>query len=164
MKKKYLVIIFCLISVGAVLFNKNTKISKTPNDYVSLANNMGIKGDHFGASKAFKIAIDIDPYYIPAYLGLGISYGNLGMNEDAIQVLKQGINLDKSYGFVPQMQMSIASIAYDKLYDTKLAVKYLKKALQNYTDQGNYAGVIMAAQKMKQFTPDSQQTITSGEN
>lgn len=155
MKKKYLVIILFLILVGAVSLNKNTKTAKTPNDYVSLGNNKGIKGDHFGASKAFKAAIDIDPYYIPAYLGLGISYGNLGMNEDAIQVLMQGINLDKSYDYVPQMQMSIASITYEKINDAKLAVTFLKKALQNYTDQGNYAGVIMAAEKIKQFAPVS---------
>ena len=53
------------------------------------------------------------------------------------------------------MQMGIAAIAYDKMNNREIAVKYVKKALQMYTDQGNYAGVAMAAQKLKQIAPDS---------
>ena len=88
-------------------------------------------------------------------LGLGIAYGNLGKDEDAIEVFKEGIKLDNVHNFTPQMQMGIAAIAYDKMNNREIAVKYVKKALQMYTDQGNYAGVAMAAQKLKQITPDS---------
>ena len=46
--------------------------------------------------------------------------------------------------FVPQMQVGIATIAYDKMNNDEMAVKYVKKALQTYADQGNYAGVVIA--------------------
>ena len=42
-------------------------------------------------------------YYIPGYLGLGIAYGNLGKNNDAVDIFKEGIKLDIVYAFVPQM-------------------------------------------------------------
>ena len=57
--------------------------------------------------------------------------------------------------FVPQMQVGIATIAYDKMNNDEMAVKYVKKALQTYTDQGNYAGVALARQKLKQNSPKS---------
>ena len=95
----------------------------------------------------------VDPYYIPAYLGLGIAYGNLGRNKEAVEVFKEGIKLGNVHAFVPQMQMGIATIAYDKMNDDEMALKYVKKALQAYTDQGNYAGVAIAAQKLKHISP-----------
>ena len=100
-------------------------------------------------------AIKIDPYYIPAYLGLGIAYGNLGRNNDAVDVFKEGIKLDNIHAFVPQMQMGIATIAYEKMNNDEMAIKYVKKALQAYTDQGNYAGVAQAGQKLKQISSKS---------
>ena len=51
--------------------------------------------------------------------------------------------------------MGIATIAYDKMNNDEMAVKYVKKALQMYSDQGNYAGVAMAAQKLRQIAPNS---------
>ena len=95
------------------------------------------------------------PYYIPGYLGLGIAYGNLGKNNDAVDIFKEGIKLDIVYAFVPQMQMGIATIVFDKMNNDEMAVKYVKKALQTHTDQGNYAGVALAGQKMKQISPQS---------
>ena len=59
------------------------------------------------------------------------------------------------HSFIPQMQMVIAAIVYDKMNNREIAVKYVKKALPMYTDQGNYAGVAMAAQKLKQIASDS---------
>ena len=50
-------------------------------------------------------------------------------------------------------KMGIATIAYDKMNDDEMALKYVKKALQAYTDQGNYAGVALAAQKLKHISP-----------
>ena len=154
MKKKYIGVL-CLILVGIIALDRSTNVAMSPNDYVSLGNQMGMKGDHVGASKFFKNSMKIDPYHIPAYLGLGIAYGNLGKDEDAIEVFKEGIKLDNVHNFTPQMQIGIAAIAYDKMNNRKIAVKYVKKALQMYTDQGNYAGVAMAAQKLKQISPDS---------
>ena len=40
--------------------------------------------------------------------------------------------------------MGITTVAYDKMNNDEMAVKYLKKALQTYTDQGNYAGVALS--------------------
>ena len=51
--------------------------------------------------------------------------------------------------------MGIATIVFDKMNNDEMAVKYVKKALQTYTDQGNYAGVALARQKMKQISPQS---------
>ena len=129
--------------------------SMSPEDYVFLGNQLGMKGDHVGASKVFKSSLKIDPYFIPAYLGLGIAYGNLGRNNDAVDVFKEGIKLGNIHAFVPEMQMGIATIAYDKMNNDEMAVKYVKKALQTYTDQGNYAGVALAGQKLKQISPKS---------
>ena len=154
MKKKYIGIL-CLVLIGIITLERSANVTMSPSDYVSLGNEMGMIGDHVGASKFFKNAIKIDPYYIPAYLGLGIAYGNSGKDEDAIEVFKEGIKLDNVHNFVPQMQMGIAAIAYDKMNNKKIAVKYVKKALQMYSDQGNYAGVAMAAQKLRQIAPDS---------
>ena len=138
-----------------MLLQFNIEKSMTPEDYVPLGNQLGMDGDHVGASKIFKSSIKIDPYYIPAYLGLGIAYGNLGRNKDAVDVFKEGIKLDNFHGFVPQLQMGIAKIAYDKMNNDEMAVRYVKKALQTYTDQGNYAGVALAGQKLKQISPKS---------
>jgi tetratricopeptide (TPR) repeat protein len=154
MKKIHFVFIFCFFLVGVVVMNVTSKDAMSPSEYVLLGNQMGIDGNHVKASKVFKSAMNIDPYYIPAYLGLGIAYGNLDKNTEAIEVFKEGIKLDKLYRFVPQMQMSIASIAYDKLNNDQMAIKYIKKALQSYTDQGNHAGVAMAAHKLKQISPN----------
>ena len=51
--------------------------------------------------------------------------------------------------FIPQMQIPRLLMA-----NREIAVKYVKKALPMYTDQGNYVGVAMAAQKLKQITSD----------
>jgi len=155
MKKKYLVyfILFCFILGGFIAFDKNIKKPMSAVNYVSLGNKMGMNGDHVGASNVFKSSMKVDPYYIPAYLGLGIAYGNLGRNKEAVEVFKEGIKLGNVHAFVPQMQMGIATIAYDKMNDDEMALKYVKKALQAYTDQGNYAGVALAAQKLKHISP-----------
>ena len=111
---------------------------------------MGIKGNHIKAGEAFKSALKLDPYYIPAYLWLGTAYGNLGRSKEAIEVFREGIKLNSTHNTVPQMQMGIASIAYN-MNDRKTAVLYAKKALQTYTNQGDYLGVALAGQKLKQF-------------
>ena len=99
MKKKY-VGILCVILVGTIALERSTNVAMSPNDYVSLGNQMGMAGDHVGASKFFKNAMRVDPYYVPAYLGLGIAYGNLGKDEDAIEVFKEGIKLDNAHNFI----------------------------------------------------------------
>ena len=78
MRKK--IFIFVLISLCfAILFKIiSGKGSMSVEGYVSLGNEMGVKGKHLEAGKAFKNALKIDPYYIPAYLGLGTAYGNAG--------------------------------------------------------------------------------------
>jgi len=119
--------------------------------YVVLANQMGVKGNHLEATEAFKNALKINPDYIPAYLGLGTAYGNTGHHEEAIAIFKQGIRLDPGHRFVPQMQMNIAVMAHN-MKNEKVAVQYAKKSLQSYTDRGDYAGVALAGQKLKQFT------------
>ena len=112
---------------------------------------MGITGSHLKASSAFKSALNLDPYHIPAYLGLGTAYGNMGKYKEAIQVFKEGIKIDSSHNLVPQMQMSIGLIAYNNMDDNETAVKYMKMALQSFANQGNLAGVALVAQKLKQI-------------
>ena len=157
MNKNYLFyfILFCFVLGGFISFDMNMEKPMSAVDYVSLGNKMGMNEDHVGASDVFKKSLKVDPYYIPAYLGLGIAYGNLGRNKEAVEVFKEGIKLGNVHTFVPQMQMGIATIAYDKMNNDQMAVKYVKKALQAYTDQGNYAGVALAAQKLKQISPKS---------
>jgi len=153
MKKKHFLFLFCFVLGVLILLQVNIEKSMSPEDYVSLGNQLGMVGDHVGASQVFKSSIKIDPYYIPAYLGLGIAYGNLDRNNDAVDIFKEGIKLDNIHAFVPQMQMGIATIAYDKMNNEEMAVNYVKKALQTYTDQGDYAGVALAGQKLKQISP-----------
>ena len=155
MKKKHFLILFCFVLGVLIVLQVNIEKSMSAENYVSLGNQLGMEGDHAGASQVFKSSIKIDPYYIPAYLGLGIAYGNLGRNKDAVDVFKEGIKLDNIHAFVAQMQMGIATIAYDKMNNDEMAIKYVKKALQAYTDQGNYAGVAQAGQKLKQISPKS---------
>ena len=151
-RKKYLWGIFILVIIGVIIFETNTqKPINSPEDFVLLGNQMGVEGNHLEASKAFKNSIRIDPYYIPAYLGLGISYGNLQKNKEAIEVLTEGIKLNQVHSYVPQMQMSIANILYKKMNNKIAAVEYVKKALQNFTYQGNIAGVALAGQKLQQL-------------
>ena len=151
-RKKYLWGILILVVIGAIIFQTNPQKPKnSPEDFVLLGNQMGVEGNHLEASKAFKNSIRIDPYYIPAYLGLGISYGNLQKNKEAIEVLTEGIKLNQVHSYVPQMQMSIANILYKKMNNKIAAVEYVKKALQNFTYQGNIAGVALAGQKLQQL-------------
>ena len=150
--KRKLGILILLVLIGAVLLEVATKRESIDAEgYVVLANQMGMKGNHLEATEAFKNALKINPNHIPAYLGLGTAYGNMGRHKEAIAIFKQGIQLNSGHRFVPQMQMSIAVIAHN-MKDGKVAVQYAKKALQTYTDQGNYAGVALAGQKLKQFT------------
>ena len=150
--KRKLGILILLALVGAILLEAATKReSMDAEGYVVLANQMGANGNHFEATEAFKNALKINPDYIPAYLGLGTAYGNTGHHEEAIAIFKQGILLDPSHKSVPQMQMNIAVMAHN-MKNVKVAVQYAKKALQSYTDQGDYAGVALAGQKLKQFT------------
>ena len=153
MNKKHYFILFIFILGAFIFLQANIEKPMSPEGYVSLGNQLGMDGDHIGASQVFKSAIKTDPYYIPAYLGLGIAYGNLGRSKDAIDVFKEGIKLDSVHAFVPQLQMGIATIAYDKMNNDEMATKYAKKALQAYTDQGDYAGVALAGQKLKQISP-----------
>ena len=151
-RKKYLWGIFVLVIIGVIIFKTDIqKPVNSPEDLVLLGNQMGVNGNHLEASKAFKNSIRIDPYYIPAYLGLGISYGNLQKNNEAIEVLNEGIKLNKVHSSVPQMQMNIANILYKKMNNKIAAVEYVKKALQNFTYQGNIAGVALAGQKLQQL-------------
>ena len=150
--KRYIILSGCLFLITALFFN-----IKTNGDYsgveedIALGNELGLKGNHTGAAKAFKNALIIDPYYIPAYLGLGTAYGKLNRNKEAIIVFQEGIKLDSNHYSVPQMQMNIASLLFYKMNDEKTAINYLKMALQSYTDQGDYAGVALAGQKLKQY-------------
>lgn len=64
----------------------NLDICLIVEEYLSLGNTMGINGNHAAAVDSFKKALKIDPYYIPAYLGLGTAYGNSGRIEEAINV------------------------------------------------------------------------------
>ena len=155
MKNKHILILFCFVLGVFITLQFNFDKSMSPEDYVFLGNQLGMEGDHVGASKVFKSSLKIDPYFIPAYLGLGIAYGNLERNNDAVDVFKEGIKLGNIHAFVPEMQMGIATIAHDKMNNDEMAVKYVKKALQTYTDQGNYAGVALAGQKLKQILPKS---------
>ena len=151
-RNKYLFGIFVLVIIGVIIFKTDTqKPVNSPEDLVFLGNQMGVDGNHLEASKAFKNSIRIDPYYIPAYLGLGISYGNLQKNKEAIEVLNEGIKLNQVHSYVPQMQMSIANILDKKMNNKIAAVEYVKKALQNFTYQGNIAGVALAGQKLQQL-------------
>ena len=151
-RKKYLIGIFILVIIGVTIFKTDTqKPVNSPEDLVLLGNQMGVDGNHLEASKAFKNSIRIDPHYIPAYLGLGISYGNLQKNKEAIEVLTEGIKLNQVHSYVPQMQMSIANILDKKMNNKIAAVEYVKKALQNFTYQGNIAGVALAGQKLQQL-------------
>jgi len=151
-RKKYLFGIFVLVIIGVIVFKTDIqKPVNSPEDLVLLGNQMGVEGNHLEASKAFKNSIRIDPYYIPAYLGLGISYGNLQKNKEAIEVLTEGIKLNQVHSYVPQMQMSIANILDKKMNNKIAAVEYVKKALQNFTYHGNIAGVALAGQKLQQL-------------
>jgi len=155
MKKKYFLILFCFVLGVLIILQVGIEKPMSPHDYVSLGNQLGMDGDHVGASLVFKSLLEIDPYYIPAYLGLGIAYGNLGRNIEAVDIFKEGIKLSNVHAFVPQMQMGIATIAYTKMNNDEMAVKYVKKALQTYTDQGNYSGVALAGKRLKQISPKS---------
>ena len=151
-RKKYLFGIFVLVLIGVIVFKTDIqKPVNSPEDLVLLGNQMGVEGNHLEASKAFKNSIRIDPYYIPAYLGLGISYGNLQKNKEAIEVLNEGIKLNQVHSYVPQMQMSIANLLDKKMNNKIAAVEYVKKALQNFTYHGNIAGVALAGQKLQQL-------------
>ena len=150
--KRKLGFLVLLALIGVVLLEAAIKQeSMDAEGYVTRANQMGANGNHLEATEAFKNALKINPDYIPAYLGLGTAYGNTGHHEEAIAIFKQGIQLDPDHRSVPQMQMNIAVIAYN-MKNRKVAVQYAKKALQSYTDQGNYAGVALAGQRLKQLT------------
>ena len=150
-RKKIGVFLSLILIVAAIWGIIDNKGSMNVEEYVALGNEMGVKGNHVAASEAFKNALKIDPYYIPAYLGLGTAYGNSGRNKEAIVVLREGIKLNSTHNLVPKMQISIASIAYNKMNDGKTAIQFAKEALQIYTDQGDYAGVALAGQKLKQY-------------
>ena len=144
----FLLLILLVVTIWGIIDNKGPM---NVEEYVALGNKMGVKGNHVAAGKAFKDALKIDPYYVPAYLGLGTAYGNSGRGKEAIVILREGIKLSPTHNLVPQMQISIASIAYNKMNDGKTAIQFAKEALQIYTDQGDYVGVALAGQKLKQY-------------
>ncbi len=149
--KRNLAILVFLILAAVIVFQATTQEkSMDASEYVLMGNKMGMQGNIPEAIEAFKKALNINLNHIPAYLGLGTAYGNSGRYKEAIAVFKEGIQLNPGHESVPQMQINIASIA-DNMKDGETAVQYAKKALQTYTDQGDYAGVALTGQKLKQF-------------
>ena len=103
--KRYIFLAGCLFLLIALFFNIKTNVDYSGvEEDIALGNELGLKGNHTGAAKIFKNALITDPYYIPAYLGLGTAYGKLNLNEEAIMVFQEGIKLDSNHYSVPQMQ------------------------------------------------------------
>lgn len=124
-------------------------------DYLILGIEKGASGRHEDAIEAFKKAIRKNPDYIAAYLSLGNAYGNTGRYEESIASYKEGIQLNPNHPDAPQMEMNIAWIAH-KMDDNKTAVLYAKKAIQSYTDRGDYAGVAMAGSRLRMIEERSE--------
>ena len=153
--KKNIVILITVGVLGVVFWHMATREDPMlAEDYLQLGIERGASGKHGDAIEAFKKALSVNPDYIPAYLSLGNAYGNTGRYKESIASYKEGIQLNPRHPEVPQMEMNIAWVAH-KINDNKTAVLYAKKAIQSYTDRNDYAGVAMAASRLRMIEEKS---------
>jgi tetratricopeptide (TPR) repeat protein len=52
------------------------------------------RGDYGGAAAAFRRAVEEDPEYVPAYLGVGTAYTRLGRTSEAVRAFRRALALD----------------------------------------------------------------------
>lgn len=59
------------------------------------------------ATKAFRAALRIDPFFVPAYIDLGDTYRKLGKNDEALEQYAKALTLDKHNWRVREMLRKI---------------------------------------------------------
>jgi len=149
MYKWILYFVIFLGFLGAVVW-ETSKLKKImgAEDYLELGIEKGNLGIHKEAIELFKKALIKEPDFVPAYLALGNAYGNTKRYQEALNVYKEGIQLNRSHKDVPRMEMNIAWISH-KVNDDKMAIIFTKKAIQSFTDRNDYAGVAEAGLRLR---------------
>lgn len=101
-----------------------------PNSHYLLANYYQKKGLHKDAIKEYKKVIAIDPLYIKAYNGLGVSYDQLGYYSEAVGSYQTAININPKLDYV----LNNLGYAHLKRGNFEAAIETLERAseLNNY--------------------------------
>jgi tetratricopeptide (TPR) repeat protein len=71
-----------------------------PNSHYLLANYYQERGKHMEALREFDKVLSIDPYYVRAYNGKGISYDRLGEHAKATESFRTALSLDPKLDYV----------------------------------------------------------------
>jgi Tfp pilus assembly protein PilF len=118
-----------------------------PNSHYLLAGYYQERGQHREAVEEFKKVLAIDPRYVKAYNGLGVSYDLLGESSRAVAAYKAAISLDPKQAYLynnlgyshltqgnPEraifaFQKAIALNPQERRFHNNLAFAYSEKAL-----------------------------------
>lgn len=94
-----------------------------PNSHYLLANYYQKKGLYKDAIKEYKKIIEIDPLYLKAYNGLGVSYDQLGYYSEAVESYQKALSIN------PELDYVLNNLGY------------------SYLKQGNYEAAVQALEK-----------------
>lgn len=94
MKRKFFISL--LLIVSAIFFFKPV-FSQNKNDYYHKANNMLVAGDFGKAEELYNVAIQQNPKFSEAYIGLGMAYKEMGKFQEAYEATYKAIKLNPSY-------------------------------------------------------------------
>jgi len=66
--------------------------AERPEAQTNLGNFYAAQGERKPAIAAYKTALELAPYYLPAYINLADFYRRLGMENDALELLRRAVN------------------------------------------------------------------------
>ncbi len=113
-------------------------------DWIELGLEYKNKGKNEEALGAFESAVLSNPNNADAHLQMAFIFQILERYESALNSYHEGLRLAPNHRYVAEAYFNM-SVAADRLEDNQLSIKYQKKALQAYTDRGDYGNVFRSA-------------------
>ncbi|HSR13953.1 MAG TPA: hypothetical protein VLS90_21070, partial [Thermodesulfobacteriota bacterium] len=128
--------IFAIVIAAGLIFSSCSKAPRkpeaaldTPEHHVFTGNKLLDKGDLAGAQREFELAVQLNPKYSPAYVGLGLVQASRSDFEKAFESMKKA----KSLAQTPEDKAD-SHVGMIRLYSMERKDKWLGKAEDEFDD------------------------------